>query len=141
MADGRAIEVPTSISGGASDEPIVRMLLRRRSGSHGADPSASSGDDRSRSTRGAGLAHCERCDAGVQGTAVSRRLEARYLYAGRSNSQGCEQPSIRAEVVEQQLVEFLADFKPEATLRDEILRRLANDNGARRSNNAEARNA
>src|SRR6266511_5331972 len=47
---------------------------------------------------------------------------------GRRNSQGCDQPLIRADVVEQQLVTFVADFKPDPKLRDEILRRLADTN-------------
>jgi hypothetical protein len=51
-----------------------------------------------------GLARCERCEAKMQGT-VGRQLEPRYLCAGRRNSQGCDQPLIRAEVVEQHLVE------------------------------------
>jgi site-specific DNA recombinase len=72
-----------------------------------------------------GLACCERCQARMQGTATGRRLEARYLCAGRRASQGCDQPTIRAEAVEAQLVEFVSDFKPEPTLRTEILNRLA----------------
>jgi site-specific DNA recombinase len=72
-----------------------------------------------------GLARCERCQGKMQGTAVGRRLEPRYLCAGRRASQGCDQPLIRAEVVEAQLVEFVADFKPEPALQEEILHRLA----------------
>lgn len=74
-----------------------------------------------------GLARCERCQAKMQGTAVGRRLEPRYLCAGRRASQGCDQPLIRAEQVETQLVQFVGDFKPEPSVRKEILRRLASD--------------
>jgi hypothetical protein len=64
----------------------------------------------------------------MQGTATGRQLEARYFCSGRRNSQGCDQPTARAAVVEEQLVEFVSDFKPEPFLRNEILRRLAADN-------------
>ena len=73
-----------------------------------------------------GLAHCERCQSRMQGTAVGRRLEARYLCAGRRAHRGCDQPTIRAEAVETQLVAFVGAFKPEPPLRREILDRLAN---------------
>jgi site-specific DNA recombinase len=73
-----------------------------------------------------GLAHCERCNARMQGTSTGRRSEARYLCATRRSSKTCDQPTARAAIVEQQLIEFIADFKPDASLRQEILRRLAN---------------
>jgi site-specific DNA recombinase len=88
-----------------------------------------------------GLAHCERCEAKMQGTATGRRLEARYLCSGRRNSQGCDQPSARAAVVEEQLVEFIGDFKPEPVLRDEILRRLAAGNDAETKETTRKRSA
>jgi hypothetical protein len=75
-----------------------------------------------------GLAHCGRCQAKMQGTATGRQLEARDFCSGRRNSQGCDQPTARAAVVEEQLVEFVSDFKPEPLLREEILRRLAAGN-------------
>ena len=40
-------------------------------------------------------------------------MEARYLCAGRCNSQGCDQPPIRAEAVESQ-PSSSSPFKPEA---------------------------
>ena len=49
--------------------------------------------------------------------------------SGRRASQGCDQPSARAALIEEQLVEFVADFKPEPFLREEILHRLAAGNG------------
>ena len=76
-----------------------------------------------------GLAHCERCQARMQGTATGRKLEARYFCSGRRASQGCDQPTARAALIEEQLVEFVADFKPEPFLREEILHRLAAGNG------------
>jgi len=86
-----------------------------------------------------GLAHCERCQAKMHGTATGRRLEARYFCSGRRNSQGCDQPSARAAVVEEQLVEFVSDFKPEPLLRQEILRRLAAGPGAETKETARRR--
>ena len=74
-----------------------------------------------------GLAHCERCHSKMQGTAVGRRMEPRYLCSGRRTSHSCDQPTIRAEVVEQQLVEFVGDFKPEPHLKREVLARLADE--------------
>ena len=76
-----------------------------------------------------GLAHCDRCQARMQGTATGRKLEARYFCAGRRASQGCDQPSARAALIEEQLVEFVSDFKPEPFLREEILHRLAVGSG------------
>jgi site-specific DNA recombinase len=88
-----------------------------------------------------GLAHCERCEAKMQGTATGRRLEARYFCSSRRNSHGCDQPSARAAVVEDQLAEFVADFKPEPLLRDEILRRLAAGNDTETKSTARKRTA
>ena len=72
-----------------------------------------------------GLARCERCQGKMQGTAVGRRLAARYYCATRRASHTCDQPLIHADLVEAHLVEFVSDFKPSAEVRDEILRRLA----------------
>lgn len=76
-----------------------------------------------------GLATCERCQGRMQGTSVGRKLAARYYCATRRTTHACDQPLIHADRVEQQLVEFIADFKPSTAIRDEILRRLAGATG------------
>ena len=72
-----------------------------------------------------GLARCERCQGKMHGTAVGRKLVARYYCATRRAEHTCDQPLVPAEAIEQQLVAFVADFKPAADLRQEILDRLA----------------
>ena len=72
-----------------------------------------------------GIARCERCQAKMQGTAVGRNLAPRYYCATRRANHTCDQPLVHADLVETQLVDFVADFKPGADVRDEILRRLA----------------
>ena len=72
-----------------------------------------------------GLARCERCQGKMHGTGVGRKLAARYYCSTRRASHTCDQPLIHGDVVEAQLVEFVADFRPGARVREEILRRLA----------------
>ncbi|HTW41595.1 MAG TPA: recombinase family protein [Solirubrobacteraceae bacterium] len=72
-----------------------------------------------------GLARCERCQGKMQGTAIGRKLVARYYCATRRADHSCDQPLVHAERVEAQLVQFVADFKPNPAVREEILRRLA----------------
>ena len=71
------------------------------------------------------LARCERCDGRMQGTAVGRRGAPRYYCATRRKQHACDQPLAPADRIEEQIVEFIADFRPGQTIRDEILRRLA----------------
>jgi site-specific DNA recombinase len=72
-----------------------------------------------------GLARCERCQGKMQGTAIGRKLVPRYYCASRRADHSCDQPLVHADLVEAQLVEFVGDFKPAPTIREEILRRLA----------------
>jgi site-specific DNA recombinase len=71
-----------------------------------------------------GLARCERCQAKMQGTAIGRKLVPRYYCATRRADHSCDQPLVHADLVEAQLVEFIADFQPAPVIRNEILRRL-----------------
>ena len=71
-----------------------------------------------------GLARCERCQGKMQGTAIGRKLVPRYYCATRRADHSCDQPLVHADLVEDQLVEFIADFKPTPAIRNEILRRL-----------------
>jgi DNA invertase Pin-like site-specific DNA recombinase len=65
-----------------------------------------------------GLARCERCQGKMQGTAVGRRLAARYYCSTRRADHTCDQLLIHADLVEAQLVEFVSDFKPAAQVRE-----------------------
>ncbi len=72
-----------------------------------------------------GIARCERCQGKMHGTAIGRKLVPRYYCATRRAEHTCDQPLVHTDLVEAQLVEFIADFKPAPTIREEILRRLA----------------
>jgi hypothetical protein len=72
-----------------------------------------------------GIARCERCQGKMHGTAIGRKLVPRYYCATRRAERTCDQPLIHTEVVEPQLVDFIADFKPAPGICNEILRRLA----------------
>ena len=48
----------------------------------------------------------------MQGTAIGRKLVPRYYCATRRADHTCDQPLIHADLVETQLVEFIAGFKP-----------------------------
>jgi hypothetical protein len=61
----------------------------------------------------------------MQGQAVGRNHYARYYCATRRVSHTCDQPLVHANLVEAQLVEFVADFKPATAIREEIIHRLA----------------
>ncbi|HEY5193231.1 MAG TPA: recombinase zinc beta ribbon domain-containing protein [Solirubrobacteraceae bacterium] len=73
-----------------------------------------------------GIARCERCQGKMHDTAVGRKLvPPRYYCATRRAEHTCDQPLVHTEVVEAQLVESIADFKPAPGICEEILRRLA----------------
>lgn len=72
-----------------------------------------------------GIARCERCQGKMHGTSIGRKLVPRYYCSTRRAEHTCDQPLIHTDVVEAQLVEFIADFKPAPGIREEILRRLA----------------
>ncbi|MGH2865669.1 MAG: hypothetical protein ACRDJX_10540 [Solirubrobacteraceae bacterium] len=61
----------------------------------------------------------------MQGTVIGPKLHARYYCASRRADHSCDQPLVHADLVEAQLVEFVAGFKPHAAIREEIPRRLA----------------
>lgn len=88
-----------------------------------------------------GLASCERCQGKMQGTAIGRKLVPRYYCASRRADHSCDQPLIHADVVEQQLVEFVGDFRPTPAIRQEILRRLAGAATAETTETAQRRAA
>jgi hypothetical protein len=61
----------------------------------------------------------------MHGAAIGRKLVPRYSCATRRAEHTCDQPLIHTELVEAQLVEFIADFKPAPGTCEEIPRRLA----------------
>jgi site-specific DNA recombinase len=71
------------------------------------------------------LARCERCDGRMQGTATGRNGAPRYYCATRRKRHACDQPLTPADRIEEQIVDFIATFRPTQAIRDEILRRLA----------------
>jgi site-specific DNA recombinase len=75
-----------------------------------------------------GIARCRRCHARMQGTTGGRDLKARYYCATRRANRSCDQPIIPAEQIEHQLVQFITGFTPNATIRNEIIRRLSATN-------------
>lgn len=72
-----------------------------------------------------GIARCERCQGKMHGTSVGRKLVPRYYCSTRRAEHTRDQPLVHTDVVEAELVEFIADFKPAPGIREEILRRLA----------------
>ncbi len=61
----------------------------------------------------------------MHGKTIGRKGEARYSCSTRAKRHGCDQPLAPADPIEEQIATFVAEFKPSAKIRDEILRRLA----------------
>ena len=84
------------------------------------------------------LLYCERCGARMHGTSGSRPPVRRYLCSTRRHGDGCDQPITRAEPLEEQLVEWISDFRPDDELRATILASIrsaardSNDDSTRR---------
>jgi site-specific DNA recombinase len=72
------------------------------------------------------IVRCQRCDGRMHGTATGRQQIPRYYCATRRKQHGCDQPLAPAAPIEDQIVEFISDFRPSQAIRDEILHRLAN---------------
>jgi Recombinase/Recombinase zinc beta ribbon domain len=71
------------------------------------------------------IVRCERCGGRMHGTASGRKGEARYYCSTRRKKHGCDQPLAPALPIEHQIAEWVADFRPTAAIRDEIMARLA----------------
>jgi hypothetical protein len=84
------------------------------------------------------LLYCERCGARMHGTRGSRPPVRRYLCSTRRHGDGCDQPITRAEPLEDQLVEWISDFRPDEELRTTIFASIrtaargSNDDASRR---------
>ncbi len=64
---------------------------------------------------------CERCGARMHGTRGSRAGVRRYQCSTRRHHGDCTQAIVKAEPLEDQLVDWLHAFQPDATLRDLVL--------------------
>ena len=83
------------------------------------------------------LLYCERCGARMHGTRGSRPPVRRYLCSTRRHGNDCDQPITQAEPLEEQLVDWISDFRPDEELRATILASIRS--AARDSNDDEAR--
>jgi hypothetical protein len=61
----------------------------------------------------------------MQGTATGRNGAPRYYCATRRKQHACDRPLAPTDRIEEQIVDFIADFRPTRAIREEILRRLA----------------
>jgi hypothetical protein len=62
------------------------------------------------------LLYCERCNGRTQGTRGSRAQLRRYQCGTRRRGGGCDQAIVKAEPLEDQLVDGLRDFRPDSDL-------------------------
>ena len=78
------------------------------------------------------LLHCERCEKRMHGTRGSRAGIRRYQCSTRRHHGDCEQKMVRAEPLEEQLIEWLHAFQPGPDLRRRIIEAIRD--GAGRAN-------
>jgi site-specific DNA recombinase len=67
------------------------------------------------------LLFCERCGARMQGTRGGREQHRRYQCGTRRRGGDCTQTIVKAKPLEDQLVEWLRDFRPDSELRGMVL--------------------
>ncbi|MBW8060108.1 MAG: hypothetical protein FVQ78_07180, partial [Solirubrobacterales bacterium] len=70
------------------------------------------------------LLYCERCDARMHGNKGSTPQVRRYMCSTRRYGGDCAQPITKAEPLEEQIVEWLRDFRPDEELRAVVLASL-----------------
>jgi Recombinase zinc beta ribbon domain len=85
------------------------------------------------------LVHCERCGARMHGCRSGNNAMRRYQCSTRRRHGDCEQTMIPAQPLEEQIVEWLHAFQPDAELRWLILDTIQADSGARPGDDAERR--
>jgi site-specific DNA recombinase len=64
---------------------------------------------------------CDRCGARMHGSRGSRPPVRRYLCSTRRHGEDCDQPIVKAEPLEEQLVDWLRGFQPDHDLRKRVL--------------------
>src|SRR2546426_361007 len=90
--------------------PLVRELFERYAGGQESDRSLAA-------WLNAKGARSARRGARMQGTRGARPPVRRYLCSTRRHGHGCDQPITRAEPLEEQLVDWISDFRPDEELR------------------------
>jgi site-specific DNA recombinase len=73
------------------------------------------------------LLHCDRCGARMHGTRGGRKGSRRYMCSARHYAKPCGEPMIGAERLEEQLVEWIRDFKPDERLIELIVKTIEAD--------------
>ncbi len=68
------------------------------------------------------LLRCERCGARMHGTTGGSNAARRYMCSARRYGNPCGEPIVLAERLEQQLVGWIRDFKPDQRLIDRIVK-------------------
>ena len=77
------------------------------------------------------LVHCERCGARMHGCRSGRHGMRRYQCSTRRHHGTCEQTMIPAQPLEEQLVDWLHTFQPDAALRRLVLDTIRAQTGGR----------
>src|SRR5207245_17413 len=75
------------------------------------------------------LLRCERCGARMHGTQGSRPPVRRYMCSTRRYGDPCGEPIVKAQPLEEQLVDWIRDFRPDEPLLD-LLLAAVRDNAA-----------
>jgi site-specific DNA recombinase len=75
------------------------------------------------------LLWCERCGARMHGTRGSKTAIRRYMCSTRRYGHSCGERIVKAETLEEQLVDWIRDFQPEGELLDLLLRTLRDAEG------------
>jgi site-specific DNA recombinase len=84
---------------------------------------------------------CERCGARMHGCRTGRNAMRRYQCSTRRHHGTCEQRTVPAQPLEEQLIDWLHDFQPDHALRQLVLDTIQTQTGAHPGDDAERRNA
>ena len=82
---------------------------------------------------------CERCGARMHGCRTGRNAMRRYQCSTRRHHGTCEQRTVPAIPLEEQLIDWLHDFQPNDALRQLVLDTIQTQTGARPGEDAERR--
>ncbi len=85
------------------------------------------------------LVHCERCGARMHGCRSDNNAMRRYQCSTRRHHGTCKQTMIPAQTLEEQLVDWLRAFQPDAELRQRILATIRADAGGHPGEDTERR--
>ena len=82
---------------------------------------------------------CDRCGARMHGTHGSRPPARRYMCSTRRYGDPCGEPIVKAEPLEEQLVDWIRDFRPDERLLDLLLHAVRDRVAEREEQPAERR--